>query len=264
MNTHETKQLAPTFNLLKSTRSFILALASLWLLWKICGILFSEVLLLRLFISGHPTIHLSGIIRQSQHRDASINIWRLLCRTPPPSWNDVTAWVGPTALAFLLGQPWGAWLKGNSIMVLISNTLDQQAIFQQSVMTWWTHTICCCVAWICCIQMHCIQRIARVCWIQTSKVTSKSCKQECFLLQFYQHVTLISNFHNLNFLWAGLPPDFGNRDFRPPADVPCVVERLCYKHQGVVCLLVLLFVNLPSWSKVLEALCKTTSKNTHL
>lgn len=32
---------------------------------------------------------------------------------------------------------------------------------------------------------------------------------------------------------AGLPQDFGNRDFKLPADVPCIVERLCNKHEGV-------------------------------
>ncbi|XP_068725602.1 retinoblastoma-like protein 1 [Montipora capricornis] len=34
--------------------------------------------------------------------------------------------------------------------------------------------------------------------------------------------------------FEGLPPDFGNRDFKPPAYVPCVVERLCNKHQGII------------------------------
>ena len=35
-------------------------------------------------------------------------------------------------------------------------------------------------------------------------------------------------------LHVGLPQDFGNRDFRVPADVPCIVERLCNRHQGTV------------------------------
>lgn len=35
-------------------------------------------------------------------------------------------------------------------------------------------------------------------------------------------------------LCVGLPQDFGNRDFRVPADVPCIVERLCNRHQGTV------------------------------
>lgn len=34
-------------------------------------------------------------------------------------------------------------------------------------------------------------------------------------------------------LCTGLPQDFGNRDFKPPVDVPCVVEKLCNKHQGL-------------------------------
>ena len=34
-------------------------------------------------------------------------------------------------------------------------------------------------------------------------------------------------------LSTGLPQDFGNRDFKPLAEVPCVVEKLCNKHQGL-------------------------------
>lgn len=36
------------------------------------------------------------------------------------------------------------------------------------------------------------------------------------------------------FISLGLPQEFGNRDFKPPAEVPCVVEWLCKKHQGVI------------------------------
>ena len=37
-------------------------------------------------------------------------------------------------------------------------------------------------------------------------------------------------------LSKGLPQDFGNRDFKVPAEVPCIVESLCNRHQGTITL----------------------------
>ena len=37
-------------------------------------------------------------------------------------------------------------------------------------------------------------------------------------------------------LCKGLPQDFGNRDFKVPAEVPCIVESLCNRHQGTITL----------------------------
>ncbi|CAH3042018.1 unnamed protein product [Pocillopora meandrina] len=38
----------------------------------------------------------------------------------------------------------------------------------------------------------------------------------------------------LNPKFEGLPQDFGNRDFKVPAEVPCIVESLCNRHQGII------------------------------
>ena len=53
-------------------------------------------------------------------------------------------------------------------------------------------------------------------------------------------------------LCTGLPQDFGNRDFKPPVDVPCVVEKLCNKHQGLYAFLSL-SLSLSLFYQILES-----------
>ncbi|CAH3171006.1 unnamed protein product [Porites lobata] len=57
----------------------------------------------------------------------------------------------------------------------------------------------------------------------------------CCLDLLYSNALYTKNRQNLlNPNFEGLPQEFGNRDFKPPAEVPCVVEWLCKKHQGIV------------------------------
>ncbi|XP_020631199.1 retinoblastoma-like protein 1 [Orbicella faveolata] len=57
----------------------------------------------------------------------------------------------------------------------------------------------------------------------------------CCLDLLYSNALFTRNRRELlNPNFEGLPQDFGNRDFRVPADVPCIVERLCNRHQGIV------------------------------
>ena len=32
---------------------------------------------------------------------------------------------------------------------------------------------------------------------------------------------------------AGLPEDFGSRDWKPPTESPCIIKLLCDKHEGL-------------------------------
>lgn len=32
---------------------------------------------------------------------------------------------------------------------------------------------------------------------------------------------------------TGLPEDFGNRDWKPPTESPCLIKYLCDKHEGL-------------------------------
>lgn len=34
--------------------------------------------------------------------------------------------------------------------------------------------------------------------------------------------------------YAGLPENFNSKDWKPPAEAPCLVEMLCQKHDGLV------------------------------
>ncbi|KAJ7385042.1 Retinoblastoma-like protein 1 [Desmophyllum pertusum] len=57
----------------------------------------------------------------------------------------------------------------------------------------------------------------------------------CCLDLLYSNALFTKNRRELlNANFEGLPQDFGNRDFKLPADVPCIVERLCNRHQGIV------------------------------
>ena len=35
------------------------------------------------------------------------------------------------------------------------------------------------------------------------------------------------------FFFVGLPKNFAMRDYRPPVEVPCIVQLLCEKHEGL-------------------------------
>ena len=35
-------------------------------------------------------------------------------------------------------------------------------------------------------------------------------------------------------LVAGLPPKFNDRDYKSPTEVPCIVQLLCEKYEGLV------------------------------
>ena len=59
------------------------------------------------------------------------------------------------------------------VVHLTFGIFTQQAIFLRSVMTWWILIICSCAVLTCCTQTLYIQRIARICWIQTLKVISE-------------------------------------------------------------------------------------------
>ncbi|XP_029191075.1 retinoblastoma-like protein 1 [Acropora muricata] len=57
----------------------------------------------------------------------------------------------------------------------------------------------------------------------------------CCLDLFFANALYTKNRRDLlNPNFEGLPQDFGNRDFKVPADVPCIVERLCNKHEGII------------------------------
>lgn len=39
--------------------------------------------------------------------------------------------------------------------------------------------------------------------------------------------------HCDSFLSSGLPENFASRDYKPPAEVPCIIKTLCEEHQGL-------------------------------
>ncbi|XP_061421579.1 retinoblastoma-like protein 1 isoform X1 [Lethenteron reissneri] len=57
----------------------------------------------------------------------------------------------------------------------------------------------------------------------------------CCLDLMYGNALLSSHRKDLlNPNFQGLPEEFGNKDFRPPAEPPCIIDQLCVLHDGIV------------------------------
>uniref|UniRef100_A0A8W8K507 Retinoblastoma-associated protein N-terminal domain-containing protein n=1 Tax=Magallana gigas TaxID=29159 RepID=A0A8W8K507_MAGGI len=55
----------------------------------------------------------------------------------------------------------------------------------------------------------------------------------CCLDWFYANALMGGRKDLLNPSFEGLPEDFGNRDWKPPTESPCLIKYLCDKHEGL-------------------------------